>query len=98
MVQRFSPVALTAAAALSLSGLTAAVVYLGTLGNLFRTGYGQVLVLKLLVIGGLALCGWFNWKRTRSGQSFSLQLMTIELTLAGIVVLVTSVLTELEHP
>lgn len=98
LVYQFSPVALTAAAVVFASGLLAAVVYLATLADLLHTAYGRALTIKLTLVLGILVCGYANWQRARTRQAPWMPLLRAEATLALLVLVVTSVLTELEHP
>jgi len=65
LVAGFSPVALSAVTALFMAGAATSFLYLDSLGALFATGYGLVLLAK---IGGFALvaaAGYFNWQKVR---------------------------------
>lgn len=97
VVRRFSPWALTAVAAVGVSGLMLAVTYVATLGALWTTRYGQLLLGKLVVLAALGACGFGNWRRSRADRLPSPGLIRAEAALALLVVLVTSVLTETEH-
>lgn len=97
LVGGFHLVALPSAALLTLTGLIASVLYVGSLDNLWATGYGRMLLAKLTAVAGAALCGWRNWQRVRQGRGLHLPTMTAELAFAAAVIVVTGVLTELEH-
>jgi copper transport protein len=98
LVRRFSAMALPGAAMVVLTGLIAAVTYVGSWANLFGTPYGRALVVKLAGFSGVVLCGWVNWQRSRRGDVPRVQIMMAELAFAAAVIATTSVLTELEHP
>ncbi len=101
---RFSPLALSAAAVAGVTGAVALWTYVGALSNLWVEPWGRTLLLKVVVVAGAALCGLANWRSYRhrsaaDGQTLRLApLVTAELLLAGAVVLLTGVLTELPHP
>ena len=57
-VQRFSTIALVAIVLLAASGAANAYTRLDNAGQLFTTGYGQVLVTKTLLIVTLGILGW----------------------------------------
>jgi len=57
-LQRFSPIALTAIALLALSGITNAYTRLNSASELFTTGYGQVVTMKITLIVALGIVGW----------------------------------------
>jgi putative copper export protein len=98
LVSQFSPVALTAAAVVFASGLLAAVVYLTALADLLHSAYGRALTIKLTLVLGILVCGYANWQRARARRAPWMPLLRAEATLALLVLIVTSVLTELEHP
>jgi putative copper export protein len=64
-VNAFSPVALTGAALVALTGLLAAWMHVGTLDALWHSPYGRLLLLKLAVIALVAAFGAFNWRVLR---------------------------------
>jgi copper transport protein len=98
LVASFHLVALPATGLLTATGAIVAVLYVGVLANLWTTTYGRMLMVKLAAVSAAALCGWRNWRRARGGQPLHLPTLLTELTCASIVVVVTSVLTEIEHP
>ena len=98
VLQRFSNVALTGAGVAAATGALLAAVYVLSPINLTATGYGRTLLVKLAGVGGIAWCGRRNWQRARRGDTPSPGLIGAELGLAAAVVVVTSVLTELEQP
>lgn len=98
LVERFSPVALTAAALVSATGLVAAVTYLATPAAFVESAYGLTLVAKLALVLGILVCGYANWRRSRAREAPRMPLLRTEAALAVLVLIVTSVLTELEHP
>ncbi len=62
LVNVFSPIALTCAALLAFTGILAAWIHLGTLGALWRSNYGFVLLVKLAVVVAVAALGALNWR------------------------------------
>jgi putative copper export protein len=58
----FSKLALTAAAIVTLTGLYAAWVHVGSWSGLWSTPYGDVLVLKVCAIAVAVLLGGVNWR------------------------------------
>lgn len=97
-VGRFSPIALTSAAMLTLTGVGAAWLYVGSWQALWTSGYGRVLSAKLAVVVVVVACGWTNWRRVRRAAVPRRVLMTAEWVAALIVVALTGVLSETEHP
>lgn len=98
LVRAFSPVALTSSCVAFASGTVAAYLYVGTWSALAATSYGRVLLLKLGAVALITGCGWTNWRTVRRGQSPRHGLMAIEWILALLVVGLTGLLTETEHP
>jgi len=97
-LRRFSPVALTSAGLLALSGLTAAYLYLGSPANLWSTAYGRLLSAKLVVLCGVLACGFANWRRVRSEHAPVRRVVALEVIFATAIVAVTAWLTETGHP
>lgn len=98
LVERFSPVALTAAAVVFSTGVLAAFFYLTTPADLLQTAYGRALTIKLTIVLAILVCGYANWRRARAREAPWTALLRVEAALAVLVLVVTSVLTELEHP
>jgi putative copper export protein len=92
----FSPLALAGAGIAAAAGATAAIMYVGAFENLWLAAYGRTLVVKLAFVVGAVSCGYLNWRRVSSGQAPARA--TVELLFAAAIVIVTAVLTELEHP
>ncbi|MDQ3428234.1 MAG: CopD family protein, partial [Gemmatimonadota bacterium] len=65
LINAFSPVALSAAGLLVLTGLLAAWMHAGTLPALWQTGYGRTLLLKVGVLTVVVGTGAYNWRRVR---------------------------------
>lgn len=97
-VGRFSPVALTAAAAVAISGSVTGWLYVGSWASLGTTTYGRVLLLKLFVVAAVGACGWANWREVHNNRLPKRALMTLEFLAALLVIALTGVLTETEHP
>lgn len=98
IVPRFNPVAIASVSTLMVTGVLAAWVHLGSLGALFATSYGRLLLLKVgLVLGVLAL-GALNWRRLtpllgeRAGQEALRRAAMFEFVVANVVLAVTAVL------
>ena len=108
MLYRFAPIALSGAVIVTAAGLVATWLYVGSISNLLATIYGRVLTLKLVAFGAVVGCGFSNWRalhgRSTANQPGSRQwpksapAMSLELICAGVVIIITSVVTELEHP
>jgi len=97
-ISAFSPLALGSAAVIGVTGLFAAWLHLGAVSALWTEPYGRTLSLKLFVLLGVAGCGAYNWRRApgRVGEAGDPprlpRTVTIELSAAGLLLLVTAVL------
>lgn len=104
LVNSFSPLALTAASVVALTGLTTAWLHLKRVSALWTTSYGITLIVKLLFVLMVVVMGAWNWKRVRPslGESGSEETIrrssTMELTFGALVLLATSVLVTLPSP
>ena len=106
----FWMIATSGVALLLVGGVAIAVLYVQSWSNLWSTTYGRVLMLKLVLVGVIASCGAANWRRYRAGlrpnirasgamsDVASHRIAAAEVLVALAVVVVTSILTELEHP
>jgi putative copper export protein len=65
LVNRFSPVALGAAALAGATGVGNALFHLSSPGELTGTTYGRTLLLKVGLLAVVAGLGFFNWRRVR---------------------------------
>lgn len=93
---RFSSVAMVGSGLVAVSGLLMTTFYLSTPSELVSTSYGRLLLAKLALVGGIALCGFVNWRQVKaSGAPTTARL---ELALAAALVVVTAFLTETAHP
>jgi putative copper export protein len=104
LVSSFSPLALTAASVVALTGLTTAWLHLKRVSALWTTSYGIALMVKLVFVLMVVLMGAWNWKRVRPtlGESGTEETIrrssTMELTFGALVLLATSVLVTLPSP
>jgi len=104
LVNAFSPLALTAASVVAITGLTTAWMHLKRLSSLWTTSYGIALIVKLIFVVGVVTMGAWNWRRVRPslGESGSEEMIrrsaTMELTFGALVLLATSVLVTLPSP
>lgn len=104
IVNAFTPVALTSATLLAITGATTAWLHLKRLSNLWETDYGIALIVKLCVVAGVVSMGWWNWKRVKpslSGGDGIARLnrsATTEVALGALVLAVTAVLVSLPSP
>ena len=100
-VDTFSPLALTGASIVMLSGLLTTVGYLDAVSELWATAYGRVLVLKVVLVGAVVGCGAFNWRRVRprlpktGGLEGLRRWVLTELAFAALVIVVTAALVAL---
>lgn len=104
MVNGFSPLALTMGGVVVLFGVITAWRHLHILSNLWLTPYGYTLIGKLCFVAAVFGLGAWNWRRQRptlgsEGAATSIRRSaTAELTIAAIVLLITSVLVSLPAP
>lgn len=88
LVHRYSALALFGFVLVGLSGVASAWIRIGTIQNLFATGYGQVVALKILVLIVLGVFG-FTYRtkliqKLKSGASSFWKLVTLEFVFFGI--------------
>lgn len=104
MVRGFSPLALGAFALLAVLGVVTAWRHLKHLEALWTTPYGCALLAKLAVVAGVIGLGAYNWKRltpalgTEAASVALLRSARRELSLAGVVLVLTAVLVSLPSP
>jgi len=104
MVHAFSPFALAFAALLAGMGMITAWTHLKRLSALWTTPYGIALIVKLCLVGLVALLGAWNWRRqrprlgTESAAHDLRRSATAELAMAGAVLVVTAILVSLPSP
>lgn len=104
LINSFSPLALSAAAIVALTGLTTAWLHLKRLSALWTTSYGITLMIKLVLVVIVVALGAWNWRRVRpslgdEGSEHTIRRSaTMELTFGALVLLVTSVLVTLPSP
>jgi putative copper export protein len=104
MVNGFSPLALTCGIFLIASGLTTAWTHLKSLHALWTTPYGYTLITKLCVVAVVFTLGAWNWRRQRpmlgsDDAAHAIRRSSIgELSAAGIVLLITTILVSLPAP
>jgi len=100
VIRRFSTYAQLGVGLLVLSGGVAAWTYTSRLSDLWTTGWGLLLSIKLLLLLGVAGLGWYNWKvitprLITAGPSATRSLrraVRIELLLGLLLIAVTAVL------
>jgi putative copper export protein len=104
IVHAYSPVALVGVSLAVGAGLVLAFEYLEPLSSLWTTGYGRVLILKILLMGSTAAIGAYNWRmvRPRLGEKQSSRRLyhsaTLELIIGALLLGATSVLVALPAP
>ena len=62
-IRRLSPIALTAAPVVAITGLVSSWLRLSHISDLWLSSYGRVLVLKVLIFGAVLFLGYTNWKK-----------------------------------
>ena len=98
LIRGFSPVALVSSGIAATTGVFAAWLHVGTIPNLWGTRYGIILLVKLTILGVVALTGFYNWRfvlpRLGTGEAtVSLRRSArVEVTVALLVLLATAVL------
>ena len=101
---RFSPLAVAAVGLIAVSGTVTTVLYVGEFGDLWGTGYGRVLLLKVFLFLATGAIGAYNWRillprlGSETGTRALLRSARLELTLAAAVLLATAVLVHLAMP
>ncbi len=104
LVIEFSPMARAAVGAIVLSGALMSFLYLRAPADLWTTGYGRVLVLKVFLFLVTGAVGAYNWRillprlGNEPGTRALLRSARLELALAAGVLLVTAVLVHLAMP
>jgi putative copper export protein len=104
LVNGFSPLALGSAALLATFGVITAWRHLKKIEALWTTPYGYTLIAKLCVVACVLAFGAWNWRRQKprlgseAGAIALRRSATAELALAGVVLLITSVLVSLPAP
>lgn len=104
LVNRFSPMALAFAGALTVSGAFSAWIHLRSPAALWTSEYGQTLLWKLGVLTLVVATGAYNWKRVRpvvhesAGPARLRRSAGIELAVAAVVIAITAVLVATPPP
>jgi putative copper export protein len=99
LVNSFSPVALISASIVVVSGVIASWVHLERVSALWRTTYGQVLLLKLFLVAITLTIGAYNFRRVQPqlvnevGSARLKRAATLELSVGFLILLVTGILT-----
>lgn len=104
LVNGFSPLALTMGAVVVLFGVITAWRHLHVLSNLWSTPYGITLIVKLVFVAAVFGLGAWNWRRQRPtlgsepAAAAIRRSATAELTVAGVVLVITALLVSLPAP
>ncbi|MGH7591204.1 MAG: copper resistance D family protein [Gemmatimonadales bacterium] len=104
LVRKFSAIALTGAGLLGVSGVTTAWQHLHRWSSLWTTPYGWTLDAKLAVVCFILGLGYYHWRKAGPNLNSSEAVATFKITawrelkLAGLVLLITSVLVSLPSP
>jgi putative copper resistance protein D len=104
LVHAYSPVALAGVTTAVLAGVALALGSIEPVSALWSTGYGRTLLLKLLLLGGTAAIGAYNWRRVRprlgheesTGRLY--RSATLELILGALLLGATAILVALPAP
>jgi copper transport protein len=103
-VNAFSPIALTAAAVILLTGSAATLMQTTHLTQLWTTAYGRALLVKLALVLAMVVLGYHNWKRVRptlgnAGSAQKLRRSALwELAVGALILLATAVVVALPTP
>lgn len=103
-LRAFSPVAMGAVGVLAFAGFILSTQHLGTVSNLWESGYGRVFLLKMSVVAGVLALGAINWRRglpsldSPEGRARTRRRAWIEVGAAIAVLAVTAVLTGTAMP
>lgn len=98
LITAFSPVALVSAGIAASTGVFAAWLHVGTVPNLWGTRYGITLLVKLAILGVVAVTGFYNWRfvqptlGTPVATARLRRSARVEVAVALLVLLVTAVL------
>lgn len=104
LILRFSPLALTGASIVALTGLLTGWQTVGSFGALLGTPYGRTLLIKLSFLIGVAGTGAFNWRVVQpklaagGGEQLLRRSAYIELAMGIGLLLATAILVALPAP
>ena len=95
MIDAFSPMALTLAGALAITGVIAAVIRIGSWSAIIGSAYGRVFLWKLGGVVLVLLVGAYNWRRLRPAMDADRvgtlrRTATAELALGFVVLILTA--------
>ena len=104
-VVAFSPLALLSAGTLVGTGLFATWLHVGSLGGLFGSTYGRILLVKVALVGIAAGLGAYNWRRVtprlwspEGAVAFTSRTARSEIAMGLLVLLLTAILVVTSHP
>jgi putative copper export protein len=103
-VNGFSPLALSMGGVVVLFGAITAWRHLHTISALWTTPYGYALIAKLCFVAMVFALGAWNWRRQRptlgsdTAAASIRRSSTAELSVAGIVLVITAILVSLPSP
>lgn len=96
---RFAIVAIIAVASILVSGLLMAVMNIGQMANLFTTNYGKILLFKIGLFLLMALLGLGHYIYLKlKNKKLPFKTILIELIVGTIILIVASVLTNVQTP
>jgi copper transport protein len=104
MVGAFSPVALTGAGLAAATGVVNSLFHLSAVPQLWETGYGRMLLLKLALLAVVAGLGFYNWRsilpalHTPAAPARLRRTAGAELAAGVAVILATAILVALPPP
>ncbi|EAD5867739.1 copper resistance protein CopC [Listeria innocua] len=96
---RFAIIAIIAVASILVSGLLMAVMNIGQMSNLFTTNYGKILLFKigLFLLMALLVLGHYIYLKLKN-KKLPFKTILIELIIGTIILIVASVLTNVQTP
>jgi copper transport protein len=104
LVGAFSPVALAGAGLAGVTGVINSLFHLSAVPQLWQTGYGRALLLKLALLAVVAALGFWNWRyitpnlHAANGPARLRRNVVLELVSGAAVILATAVLVALPPP
>ncbi len=104
LINAFSPTALGFAGIVALTGVFSAWLHMDAVSALWRSGYGQTLLLKLAILSVVAGTGAYNWLRVKpalGGVEGAIRIRrsaTLELAVGVLVLVVTAALVATPTP
>ena len=96
LIRRFSTLALASVAVIAVTGGVRALTELRSVGQLWTTGYGRLLIAKTALLAVLVLIGWVNrYRIIPSGRTAALRrTVPVELVLLAGLVVAVAILTD----